>query len=293
MSVSRTRTVYLKKAIVGCPSEDNFEIREENLSELKDGQVLIETHYYSADPFIPGMCASKEFEGKPLNGYISGKILASKNDKYSEGQFVMGLLRAATHIVTSAPFEGLYSCNELFVVEPTDKLKLQSFVGALGMPGLTAWLALRHDLKITKGCTLVVTSAAGAVGSLISQLAKKQGAGKVIGIAGSKEKCDRLVNRYQYDVAVSYKSANYAKELAEACAGGVDCLWDSVGGKTLEMVLGHMKQGGLFIMGGSISNYCLTDEEAKEAKEVQGRIDELITSKNITKTDMAVRRSFL
>jgi len=288
MSVSRT--VVLTKAIVKCPGDANFEIREENLNqELKDGQVLIETHYYSPDPFIPAAFGNKNWEGKPLSGFISGKILSSKNDKYSDGQFVMGLLHAATHIVTDVPFVSCVPhCSSLYVVEPSDKLKLQNFVGVLGMPGLTALLGLRHLLDIKKGCTLVVTSAAGAVGSLISQFAKKQGAGKIIGIAGSKEKCDRLINKYQYDVAVNYKSPNYEKELAEACADGVDRYWDGVGGKTSEMVLGHMKEGGLVVVCGSISNYCPTEEEAKEAKESDNRIENLVKDKKLAKTRMTV-----
>jgi len=278
-----------------------FEIQSRPMPELQDREVLVENHFFSPDPFVRVLFLTSQSVGQKVRGFTVGKVVSSKHPDYHEGQYVMGLLEASTHsvatpdkpnvikfIIDSDPSQDSFS--HLYHVKPSDRVSLSAFLGVTGMPGITAYVGLKHYLKISKGATVVVTGAAGCIGSLVGQLLKHQGAGKVIGIAGSKEKCDLLLE-YGFDVAVNYKDADYEAQLSKACEGGVDGFWDNVGGKTMELVLKHLKNEAPVVSCGSMSSYLPTPEEEKAVNEQKQRNQQLADEKK-TKIVQYVVASF-
>ena len=250
-------TILLKKRPVGEPTLDNFEFEKEtDTPTLSEGELLLETKYVSVDPYIRGrMSAAKSYVapyevGQPLSSGVVAKVLVSKNDNFEKGEFVSGLLEWKSQQVNNG--EGLQKVSE-------DKAPLSAYLGIVGMTGLTAFLGLHEIGKPKKGETLVVSGAAGAVGSVVGQIGKILGL-NVIGIAGSDEKTEMLTSEFGFDHAINYKTTEDMKAaIEEAAPNGVDIYFDNVGGPISDAVLYSINRFARIIICGAISVYNKTE----------------------------------
>lgn len=227
--------------------------------QLKDGQVLVESLYLSLDPAMRPMLNDVRSYvppvqiGELMRGTAISRVLASKSPKAKTGDFVNASIGwQQVGIIADSAFE---------VVEVPEGSKVTDALGVLGLTGLTAYFGLAKIGKPKKGDTVVVSGAAGATGSVVGQIAKLSGA-KVIGIAGSDDKCDWLVKDLGFDAALNYKSPTFGKDLAKATPDFIDVYWDNVGGEILEAALSRAKKNARFVMCGSISGYNTSGKDA-------------------------------
>lgn len=255
--MTQAKAIFLKSYPAGLPDPALFETRGMEVAPLRDGEVLFRTVWMSVDPYMRGRMRPdvKSYIppfslDAPLDGGAVGEVIESKHAKFRPGDYVVGFQGGwKTH--AAIPGDGLTK------VDP--KLApLSAYLGVLGMPGLTAWAGLNQILKPKEGETLFVSGAAGAVGSLVCQLGKLKGM-RVVGSAGSKEKCDWLVREGGCDVALNYKDYPTAgaltKALAAAAPKGVDCYFENVGGAHLEAALNCIGFGGRIALCGMIEMY--------------------------------------
>jgi len=227
-----TRQIVLAARPKGMPTATTFSLRDIVLPTLKDGQVLIRMLYASVDPYMRGrMNDMKSYVppfvvGEAITGGVVGEIIESQNDKFAVGDIVMGEL----------PWQEISLSNGtgLLPLDPS-KAPLSATLGVLGMTGLTAYFGLLEIGKPKAGETIVVSGAAGAVGSVVGQIGKILGC-RVVGIAGSETKARMLVEELGFDVAVNYKSGDLLTQLQAACPDGVDVYFDNVGGDVTDAV---------------------------------------------------------
>ncbi|MBU2996265.1 NADP-dependent oxidoreductase [Cellulophaga baltica] len=251
------QTILLKNRPVGEPKISDFEFKKEDIDlSITDGELLLETEYISVDPYLRGRMSSAKsyvppFElDKPISSGIVAKVIATKNENYKEGDFVSGLLEWKTKQVSNG--ENLQKVNK-------DLAPLSAYLGIIGMTGLTAYLGLNEIGKPKSGETLVVSGAAGAVGSVVGQIGKILGL-NVIGIAGSDEKVDMLTSEFGFDHGINYKTTENMKEAIEKAApNGVDVYFDNVGGPISDAVLFNINQFARIIICGAISVYNKTE----------------------------------
>ncbi|KAI1822217.1 NAD(P)-binding protein [Xylaria intraflava] len=220
--------------------------------DLKDGEILVEALYLSLDPAMRGWLNDVRSYlppvqiGEKMRGGAVCRVLASKNPKAKPGDFVTGFT-GWTEVVILA--EGQFEVREI-----PKGLKVTDVMGALGMTGMTAWTGLHNIGKPKAGETVVVSGAAGATGSVAGQIAKLRGA-RVIGIAGSDEKCAWLTNELGFDVALNYKKESFKKDFIAATPNYIDMYWDNVGGEILDLALTRAAKHARFVMCGGISGY--------------------------------------
>ena len=243
----------LKKRPVGLVDESNFEFIEEELSELQDGQILIETEYLSVDPTqrmwltdMPGYLPPIQID-EVIRSSGMGRIIASKNDKFDEGDLVNGLVGWQTHLISDG--KGFTKVPEI--------LPIPTMINVLGLTGITAYYGLLDIGQPKEGDTVVVSGAAGATGSVVAQIAKIKGC-NVIGIAGGEEKCAWL-EECGLDHVIDYKATKATKELGRIAKDGIDIYFDNVGGPLLEAVLFKINLNARIVICGAISNYTSTD----------------------------------
>ena len=251
------KTILLKQRPIGEPTLADFEfvISESDLVP-KDGEFLLETIYLSVDPYLRGRMNSGKsyvppFEvGQPISSGIVAKVLASKNKAFKEGEFVAGMMPWTTKQISDG--------SGIQKVDPR-KVPLSAYLGVLGMTGLTAYCGLTEIGKPKAGETLVVSGAAGAVGTIVGQIGKLLGL-HVIGIAGSDEKIEMLTSEFGFDAAINYKTATNMKAAIEAAApNGVDIYFDNVGGPISDAVLFNINKFARLIICGAISVYNSTE----------------------------------
>ncbi|KAM6949079.1 prostaglandin reductase 1-like [Aplochiton taeniatus] len=238
----------LTQHFVGFPKDSNFELRLEQLPEPKDGEVLLEALFLSVDPYMRPFSKYRMQEGDVMIGTQVAKVIHSKNALFPEGCHVVGRCGWRTHTVSDGT--GLVP---LLPDWPQD-LSMSLALGAIGMPGLTALYGLEDVLGLQAGETLLVNAAAGAVGSLVGQIAKLKGC-KVVGSAGTDAKVASL-KELGFDTAFNYKTISSLEEtLKKASPDGYDCYFENVGGPFSSVALTHMKQFGRIAVCGSISSY--------------------------------------
>jgi NADPH-dependent curcumin reductase CurA len=237
---------------LGLPTAGNFRMEKTVLKVLNDNEVLLKPWYISVDPYMRGrMNSTKSYAASfevdhPIKGGIVAKVMESKSKSLVAGDVVVGTLPWATFCIERA--ENLRKVD-------VQKVPPGYYLGILGMPGFTAYFGIMEICKPVKGDTVVVSGAAGAVGIVAGQIAKLQGT-RVIGIAGSDEKCRLLKEQFGYDEAINYKtSKSIRKELAILCPDGVDAYFDNVGGEITEAVAANLDFHARIALCGQISQY--------------------------------------
>ena len=246
------RTVRLNERPNGLPEKKIWSFNEENFDlKLGDNQFIIKNEFISLDPAMRGWLNDARSYIKPVNvgdvmraGTV-GKIIKSKNKYFNEGEYVSGWGGVQDYTITNG--ENFQKIND-------DKVAKESYLGVLGMPGFTAYFGILREGQIKKGETVVVSAAAGAVGSVVGQIAKIKGC-KVIGIAGGENKCKYVSEELNFDHCLDYKSDNFFSELKDKCKGGVDVYFDNVGGSLLNHMLIFISKGARIVICGAISQY--------------------------------------
>ena len=252
-----TKTILLNNRPQGKPTTSNFEfVTEDTELAIKDGEILLEAAYVSVDPYLRGrMSDAKSYVppfqlNEPVQSGGIAKVTATKNDNFKEGDYVSGLLNWQTQQVSNG--DGLNK------VDGT-KAPLSAFLGILGMTGLTAYLGLNEIGKPKAGETIVVSGAAGAVGSVVGQIAKILGL-NVIGIAGTDEKIDMLKSKFGFDAGINYNTnKDINAEIKKLAPNGVDIYFDNVGGPISDAVLFNINRFARIIICGAISVYNETE----------------------------------
>jgi NADPH-dependent curcumin reductase len=249
--------IILNQRPLGTPTSECWKIETMAVSEIAEGEVLVKTKYISIDPAMRGwMNDSKSYIkpvelGDTMRALAIAEVVASKNPKYHVGEFVS----TATGVQEYAISEG----KDFVKVDPKI-FPLPAHLGTLGMSGLTAYFGLLDTGQPKEGETVVVSGAAGAVGSVVGQIAKIKGC-KVVGIAGGQDKCDYVVNQLGFDACIDYKAGNLRKNLKDACTDGVDIYFDNVGGEILDTVLTLINKKARIVICGAISQYNATKPE--------------------------------
>ncbi|MEU4445586.1 NADP-dependent oxidoreductase [Actinosynnema sp. NPDC050801] len=250
-----TREIRLAARPVGEPGPDHFTLATADLPEPTDGQVLVRNTWMSVDPYMRGRMDEGESYiapfrvGAALEGAAVGEVVASKSEAVPVGATVVHFLGWREHAVVAA--------SAVTVVD-TAVAPPQAYLGVLGTPGLTAYVSLTEIAPVRPGDVVFVSAAAGAVGSVAGQIAKRLGASRVIGSAGGPVKAGKLLHDFGFDAAVDYKSGPIAERLASAAPEGIDVYLDHVGGDHLEAAIGAMREGGRIALVGAISQYNAT-----------------------------------
>ena len=250
MPNTNTRVVLTERP-VGEATPECFSIETEELAELEPGQVRVAVEYISVDAGTRTMLRGEGFHaqvglGETILAGGVGRVIDSKVDAYEKGQAVRGGLGAQT-IATVTPN----------LIEPVDDsvASISAYLGVLGgSTGVTAWIGIRRVAKPQAGDTFVVSAAAGAVGSIAGQIAKRDGA-RVIGIAGGPRKVAHLVERLGFDAAIDYKNEDVNARLRELAPDGVNVFFDNVGGDILDAVLDNLALRARVVICGAISQY--------------------------------------
>jgi NADPH-dependent curcumin reductase CurA len=249
------KQLILKKRPIGIPDEDAWTLEQNPIPELKKGQLLIQHHYISIDPAMRGWMNEGKSYIEPVKindvmraGTIGKVIKSNKNDVFKVGDCVTGWGGVQNYSITNG--ENWYKVDDTLASLPT-------YLGTLGMTGLTAYFGILEVGDIKKGDTVLISGAAGAVGSVAGQIAKIKGC-KVIGIAGGTSKCEYLINELGFDDAIDYKSENVMLALRQKCPSGIDVFFDNVGGEILDAALVHLKRHARIVICGAISQYNTT-----------------------------------
>ncbi|PPK88056.1 hypothetical protein CLV84_1019 [Neolewinella xylanilytica] len=246
------QTILLKSRPSGKPTLANFDLTTTEIGTPGDGEVLLRSVYVSVDPYLRGRMSDAPsyvppFEvGKPISSGIIAEVIESKSDRFQKGDYVSGSLEWKERQVAKA--KGLQQ------VDP-GKAPLSAYLGVLGMTGLTAYLGLTEIGKPKSGETLVVSGAAGAVGSVVGQIGKILGL-RVVGIAGTDEKVDMLTSEFGFDAGINYNTTeDMSAAIGAACPDGVDVYFDNVGGDISDAVLFHINKFSRTINCGAIAVY--------------------------------------
>ncbi|OBF78436.1 NADP-dependent oxidoreductase [Mycobacterium sp. 852002-51613_SCH5001154] len=253
----RNRRFLLRERPTGRIGPDTFELSEEAVPEIGDGEALVRVDWISLDPtnrmwindtptYLPPVGL-----GEVMRAAGIGEVVASKSSTYAVGQQVQGLLGWQEYAVLT----------DTAMVNPVDVapgISPSAYLGALGMTGLTAWIGIREIGKPRPGETVVVSAAAGAVGSVAGQLAKAAGA-RVVGIAGGPEKCALLTDQLGFDAAVDHRADDWAAQLAAATPKGIDVDFENVGGDLMDAIFARLNIGARVALCGLISGYNAED----------------------------------
>jgi NADPH-dependent curcumin reductase CurA len=226
------------------PTEADFELVNSPMPSPEYGQILIKSLWNSMDPYMRGRITSS-----PIGGVIEseavGRVMESRLDGINAGDIVRGRIGWQEY--------GLLDVTSAHLVNP-DYGPISTSIGVLGMPGLTAYFGLLDVCEPKPGDTVVVSSASGAVGAVVGQIAKIGGC-RVIGIAGSDEKVSYVVDELGFDAGINYKAENVSEALGLVAPDGVDCYFDNVGGPITEAVMEHLAMYSRTVICGRISEY--------------------------------------
>lgn len=251
MSNIISQQILLKSYPIGVPTENNFACVQTAISEPGDGEVLNRTIYLSLDPYMRGRMSDRASYASPVAlgsvmvGSTVSQVVKSNHAQFSVGDFVVG-------------YDGWQSCaiakGEALIKLDPNQLPISYALGITGMPGMTAYFALLDIGKPKAGETIVVSAASGAVGAVIGQIAKIKEC-RAVGIAGSDEKCDYLVNELGFDACINRKTQDLNSALKAACPNGIDVYVDHTAGPILEAVLQQINLGARIPLVGLISQY--------------------------------------
>ena len=252
------KQVLLDSRPEGEASAANFKLATAETPPLQEGQVLVRHHFLSLDPYMRGrMNDAKSYAapqplGQVMQGGTAGEVVESRSPKFQPGDKVVGMGGWQEYSVVNAGQPGALRKVD------TTHVPLSHYLGAVGMPGVTAWYGLVKIIEPKAGETLAVSAAAGAVGSAFGALAKARGC-RVVGVAGGSDKCRYVVEELGFDACVDYKehkdAASLSKALKQACPAGIDGYFENVGGMVLDAVMMRMNAFGRIALCGMISGY--------------------------------------
>lgn len=254
----QNRQFLLDNRPQGEASVANFRLVTTETPALQDGEVLVRHHYLSLDPYMRGrMSDAKSYAdpqplGKVMQGGTAGQVVESRHPKYQPGDQVVGFGGWQEYSVVKADQPGALRKVD------TSRVPLSHYLGAVGMPGVTAWYGLTQIIQPQAGQTVVVSAASGAVGSALGALAKERGC-RAVGIAGGPDKCRYVTEELGFDACVDYKQHAHAGSLSQAlrqvCPDGIHGHFENVGGMVLDAVLLRMNAHGRIAMCGMIAGY--------------------------------------
>jgi NADPH-dependent curcumin reductase CurA len=254
----QNKQILLDNRPEGEASVANFKLVTADTPPLTDGQVLVRHHYLSLDPYMRGrMNESKSYAqpqplGQVMIGGTAGEVVDSRHPKFQPGDKVVGMGGWQEWSVVDANQPGMLRKVD------TTHVPLSHYLGAVGMPGVTAWYGLVKIIEPKAGQTVVVSAASGAVGSAVGVLAKERGA-RAVGIAGGPDKCRYVTDELGFDACVDYKqhkdAQSLSKALKEACPAGIDGYFENVGGMVMNAVMLRMNAFGRIAMCGMIAGY--------------------------------------
>lgn len=236
---------------VGLPKRGDWTYTEEPVRDAVDGELLVELLYISLDPAMRGwMNEGRSYIspveiGEVMRALAVGRVIASKNSNFAVGDHVSGAFGVQEYALSDG--------GGVIKIDP-HLAPLPVYLSALGMPGMTAYFGLLDTGQPKPGDTIVISAAAGAVGSVAGQIAKTKGC-RVIGIAGGAEKCQYVTRELGFDAAIDYKSEDVIKALQKHCPNAIDIYFDNVGGDILEAVLAQLARGARIVICGAISQY--------------------------------------
>lgn len=253
--MTTSREIRLASRPVGEPGRETFELVTTEVSPPAEGQVLVRNTWMSVDPYMRGRMDDVPSYippfalGAALEGSAVGEVVASRAESVPVGATVAHFQGWREYAVLDAASA---------TVVDTSLAPAEAYLGALGPTGLSAYVALTRTAPVREGDVVLVSAAAGAVGSVAGQLARKLGASRVIGSAGGSHKTKRLIDDFGFDAAIDYRQGMLADQLAQAAPGGIDVYLDAVAGDHLEAAIGAMRPGGRIAMVGAISGYNAT-----------------------------------
>ena len=249
------RRVVLAARPVGVPKPSDFRLEEAPLPLPGDGECLVRVSYLSVDPYMRGRISGRKSYaasveiGQTIVGAAVGRVIESKSEAFAAGDYVTGGMGWQEYAsVPAADLRG---------VDP-DAAPLSSYIGVLGMPGLTAYYGLLKVAGVSPGETVCVSGAAGAVGSAVGQIARLKGC-RAVGIAGGPEKCGWITGELGFDAAIDYKGEDVGEALSAACPAGIDVYFDNVGGPVTDAVFPHLNVRSRVAICGQISQYNAVD----------------------------------
>ena len=251
MTTETNRQFLLAKRPVGAATRDTFTYQQVPIGQPKEGQILVKNQYLSLDPAMRGwMNEGKSYIppvglGEVMRALGVGEVIASCHPDFAVGDYVNGALGVQDYFLGEP--QGFYKVDPKLAPLPV-------YLSALGMTGMTAYFALLEVGAPKAGDTVVISGAAGAVGSIAGQIAKLKGC-RVVGIAGGKEKCKVLIEELGFDGVIDYKNEDVIAGLKRECPKGVDVYFDNVGGDILDAVLSQLNFKARVIICGAISQY--------------------------------------
>lgn len=269
------RQVLLNSRPVGAPTPENFRFEDSPIPTPGESEVLLRTLYLSLDPYMRGRMSDGPSYAAPVQlgevmvGGTVSKVVSSNNSKFKEGDLVVGNGGWQDYTVSNG--------SDLMKLDP--KMERPSLaLGVLGMPGFTAFMGLLDIGQPKAGETVVVAGASGAVGSVVGQIAKLKGC-RVVGVAGGSEKCAYVVNELGFDACVDHRSPTFAKDLAAACADGIDVYFENVGGAVFDAVLKLLNTGARIPVCGLIAHY--NDTKLPDGPDRLGLLTRTLLTKRI------------
>ena len=249
--MATNRRIVLASRPAGAVTADNFRLETASLPAIEEGQLLVRNRWLSLDPYMRGrMNEGRSYAAaQPLDetmvGGTAGEVVESRHPKFAVGDKVVGYLGWQEY--------GVSDGGQLMKVDTTH-IPLSAYLGAVGMPGVTAWYGLNRIIEPKAGETVVVSAASGAVGSVVGQLAKLSSC-RAVGIAGGEEKCRYAVEELGFDACIDYKHEDVGKALKVAAPDGVDGYFENVGGEIMDAVLPRMNAFGRIALCGLIAGY--------------------------------------
>ncbi len=247
----KNRQILLARRPRGAVEENDFRMVETEVPAVRDGELLTRVHWLSLDPYMRGrMDESRSYAppqplGQVMVGGTVAEVVESRNARFEPGEFVVGMAGWQEYQVTDGA--GLRKVD-------VGAVPASAYLGCVGMPGVTAWYGLTEIGKPKEGETVVVSAAAGAVGSVVGQLAKLRGC-RAVGIAGGKAKCDLVTGEYGFDACVDYKARSFQADFEAATASRIDVVFENVGGRVLDASLARMNPFGRIAVCGLIAGY--------------------------------------
>jgi NADPH-dependent curcumin reductase CurA len=246
--------ILLKRQSEGVPAADDFEVSKAAMPEPADGELLCETIYLSLDPYLRGKISGRHLSGAIMPGDLMAgeavsRVLASRHPDFKEGDVIAA--HTGWQAFSTPPG------NEARKLDP-GLGPLSTFLGVLGMPGLTAYAGLLRLGEPQDGDILLVSAASGAVGSMVGQIGMLKGC-RAIGIAGAPEKCAWVKDTAGFADCVTYKTGNLREQLDAACPDGIDLYFDNVGGDTLQAAMERLRLGARVVLCGLMAQYNTND----------------------------------